>query len=83
MKSLLTAADRKCRNIVAGLVAALHVSRTADARRLLHRHRQLRDEARCELPHDTSIHQQEDTLDDAHPSDHAPCGYYSSSLAKN
>lgn len=53
MKTLLAAVDRRCRDFVAGLVDALHVSRSAEARRLLHRHRQLRDDGRGALPLDT------------------------------
>jgi len=83
MKALLTAADRKFRDLIAGLVDALHVSRVADARRIIHRHRQLLDDGCGELPLDMApIRQEEDIPEDAHQFDKAPCGYYSSHLAR-
>ncbi|MEO8319775.1 MAG: hypothetical protein ABJA75_13515 [Bradyrhizobium sp.] len=76
MKIFSAVVGRKCRDIAAVVIDALHISRTVEARQLIHRHRRLLADGSGELPVGiASIQREEDILENAHQFNTAPCGY--------
>jgi hypothetical protein len=77
MRALSIALARKCAGIVAGVIDAMHVSRSIEARRVIHDRRHLLADGSGALPLDiTSIHNKEDISEHADGFDTEPCGYF-------
>jgi hypothetical protein len=78
MRALSIALARKCAGIIAGVVDAMHVSRSIEARRVIHDRRHLLDDGSGALPLDIASihHNKEDISEHANGFDTEPCGYF-------
>jgi hypothetical protein len=79
MRALSIALARKCAGLIAGVVGAMHVSRSIEARRAIHDRRHLLDDGSGALPLDiAAIHySKKDISEHADGFDTEPCGYFS------
>ena len=77
MRALPIALARKCAGIVAGVVDAMHASRSIEARRAIRDRRHLLDDGSGALALDIALfHNKEDVSEHANEFDTEPCGYF-------
>lgn len=78
MRTLSIALARKCAGIIAGVVDAMHVSRSIEARRAIHDRRHLLDDGSGAISLAiASVHNsKEDIAEHADGFDTEPCGYF-------